>query len=394
MAIQVVRARERAPDTSAQFIQAFGKTVGDIGSAYFKNRAEKERMEKENEAIKDLTGVDVSGIKDQKIREKITEYAIQNRGNENEKKLVGKSLSGEKLTLEEQSSLSPKTQLELAKINNPKKTQASQPIDEDQMRRIKNVRNEPGYEELSPSKKYRELTSKGVSRENAKDESDIYVKEQELSQKSFESSYKANEDFINDTTKAARAYESETKPKLMQLQKLVSDEELIGPTPAVFLETLGIPLGALEDPSSELYQKVSLDLLKGLPETFGNRIMKVEVDNFLKTIPTLLNSPEGRRMITSNMLKLGEMKQVFYNEMRKQQKEALEKNKFPRDFQQSVFDQVKPQVDRINEEFVKMSEIKSIPKDTVPFFTPNGQIKFIPKDKVEQAMEKGGRRIW
>ena len=114
----------------------------------------------------------------------------------------------------------------------------------------------------------------------------------------------------------------------------IADEDLISPVSAVFLESMGIPLGALEDPSSELYQKLSLDLLKGLPDTYGTRILKVEVDNFLKTIPTLLNSADGRRMIASNMLKLGEMREVYYKEMRKQQKENLDSNKFPKDFQQ------------------------------------------------------------
>jgi len=179
------------------------------------------------------------------------------------------------------------------------------------------------------------------------------------------------------------------------MQKLASDDDLIGPTAAVFLEHLGIPLGALEDPSSELFNKLSLDLLKGLPETYGNRILKVEVENFLKTIPSLMNSASGRRMIASNMLKLGEMKEVYYNEMRNQQKQFRDQNKpLPRDFQQEIFDQVRPQVDRINNEFVKMADIKEVPNGTTPFFTPSGQIKFVPKNQIEQAVANGGRQIW
>lgn len=210
-----------------------------------------------------------------------------------------------------------------------------------------------------------------------------------------ETSYKRHEDFINDTTTSLKTFQSDTKPKLLQMQKLASDDDLIGPTAAVFLEELGIPLGALADPSSELYNKLSLDLLKGLPETYGNRILKVEVDNFLKTIPSLLNSPNGRRMIASNMLKLGEMKEVYYDEMRNQQRQYLDQNKpLARDFQQRVFDQVRPQIDRINNEFVKMSEIKSVPPGTIPFFDPSGDIVFIPEAQQQWALENGGKRIW
>ncbi len=42
MAIQVVRAREKAPSTANQFAAAFGNAIGDVGSAFFKNRAQKE----------------------------------------------------------------------------------------------------------------------------------------------------------------------------------------------------------------------------------------------------------------------------------------------------------------------------------------------------------------
>lgn len=216
----------------------------------------------------------------------------------------------------------------------------------------------------------------------------------ETEAKREESRYGLQKDFINDTTSRYSAFETDMKPKLLQMQN-IPDEDLISPTTAVFLDALGIPLGALEDPSSQLYQKLSLDLLKGLPETFGNRILKVEVDNFLKTIPSLTNSSEGRRMIASNMLKLGEMKEVYYNEMRKQQSTFMDSDKpLPLDFQQRVFDQVKPQINKINNEFAKLSEIKSVPKDTIPFFNPNGDIEFVPKQHAQWAESNGGKRIW
>jgi len=274
-----------------------------------------------------------------------------------------------------------------------KKTQASQPIDPEQLKIIKNVRSSSEYKEATPLEKYQLMTDSGISKENAQAEADIAAKQSDIQQKGFEGAYKANEDFINEATSSYKAFETEMKPRLLQMRN-IPDDEIVGPTAAVFLEHLGIPLGALENPSSELYNKLSQDLLKGLPETYGSRILKVEVDNFLKTIPTLMNSPDGRRMIASNMLKLGEMKEVYYNEMRKQQTEALDKNKFPRDFQQKVFDQVKPQIDRINNEFVKLSDIKSVPKNTIPFFTPTGEVKFVPKEHAQWAQENGGRRIW
>ncbi len=276
-----------------------------------------------------------------------------------------------------------------------KQTQASQPINPEQRSLINQVRSQPEYEDLDEVGQYRALTNAGVSKENAEAEAKIKSTQLGRSEKAIDRAYDAHKDFINETTDRYKGFEQDTKPKLLQMQKIASDDELIGPTSAVFLDALGIPLGALENPHSELYNKLSLDLLKGLPETYGNRILKVEVDNFLKTIPSLLNSPDGRRMIASNMLKLGEMKEVYYREMRNQQREYLDKNKpFPKDFQQRVFDQVKPQIDKINQEFIKLSDIKAVPPGTIPFFDPSGEIKFVPKEFEEWGVKEGGKKIW
>jgi hypothetical protein len=250
-----------------------------------------------------------------------------------------------------------------------------------------------------PSKEIRDITQKKIDNLNKKKEFELKTSKFEFQQEQAgkaetEAAYKAQKPFIDDITNAYKGFVVDMKPRLMQMQTM-DPESLISPTAAVFLDALGIPLGALEDPHSELYQKVSQDLLKGLPETYGNRILKVEVDNFLKTIPTLMNSPEGRRMIASNMLKLGEMKEVYYNAMRQMQQDYLDNDRpMPKDFEQRVFDQVLPQINRINNEFVKLSEITAVPPGTVPFFTPSGDIKFVPKHLEQWAIENQGRRIW
>jgi len=252
-------------------------------------------------------------------------------------------------------------------------------------------RNAPKSQQEKLMRQYNE--ERKIALGERKEERRTQERIEDKKQEKFDKAYKSNEDFINDTTASYRSFETDMKPRLLQMRN-IKDEDLVSPTSAVFLEKLGIPLGALEDPSSEVYNKLSQDLLKGLPETYGNRILKVEVDNFLKTIPTLMNSANGRRMITSNLLKLGEMKEVYYNSMRQAQQKAIDSNEFPLDFQQKVFDQVKPQIDRINNEFVKLSDIKEVPNGTIPFFDPNGSVVFVPKDHAQWAQENGGRRIW
>lgn len=270
------------------------------------------------------------------------------------------------------------------------------PIDPEQLSNLEKARSSPGYEDMDELERYQTMLKNNVSPVLAEKEAKITADINERKSKEEDKAYEAQKGFIDKTSNAYTAWESETKPKLLQLQKL-GDKELITPSAAKFLEIFDIPLGVLENPSNELYQKVSQDLLKGLPETYGSRILQVEVENFLKTIPTLMNSAEGRRMIASNMLKLGEMKEVMYNEMRNQEKSYLDAKKpLPKDFQRDIIDNVKPQMEKINKEFQQLSELTSIPPNTVPYFDSLGGITFIPKDNpaaLEWA-EQNGKRIW
>lgn len=276
----------------------------------------------------------------------------------------------------------------------PKTKVSESPVPPDQMEAIRRARSTPGFDEMDEIQQYRTLIDNNVSPVLSEKEAKLKTSQLERNEKSIESAYKNQKDFIDSTTSKNVGFQTEMKPRLLQMQKL-NDEELIGATSAAFLEAVGIPLGAIDNPESELYQKLSQDLLKGLPETYGNRILKVEVDNFLKTIPTLLNSPEGKRMIATNMLKLGEMKEVYYNEMRRQQMDFENRRvPLPRDFEQRVFDNVLPEINRINNEFLKLSDIKSVPKDHIPFFNPQGEVSFVPKQDAEWAEKNGGRRIW
>lgn len=309
---------------------------------------------------------------------------------------IGKFQKGEDLTDEEWGLFTPQEVAALQKAYYPKdKTPMSErPLDAQQLNAIREAHNDPNWDSMNETQKYHTLLEKGLSSPNAEREAKLFSQQLSREDQKVDSAYKAQKDFIDETTKSYKSFETEFKPRLLQMRN-IKDEDLISPTSAVFLGALGIPLGALEDPSSELYQKLSQDLLKGLPETYGNKILKVEVDNFLKTIPTLLNSADGRRMISSNMLKFGEMKEVYYDAMRREQRKYLDENKpLPRDFQQVVLDQVKPQIDKINNEFVKLSEIKSVPKNTIPFFNPNGEVEFVPKEHAQWASENGGKRIW
>jgi hypothetical protein len=75
----------------------------------------------------------------------------------------------------------------------------------------------------------------------------------------------------------------------------------------------------------------------------------------------------------------------------------LDQNKkLPKDFEQRIFDNVSPQIAKINDEFSQLSQITSVPENTIPYFNPQGGISFIPDDPddIEWAEKNGGKRIW
>jgi hypothetical protein len=409
--VQIVRGGPSRSSMIADILgPSLGQGLGEFTGDYFASKAldkvkndpslaeapQSERMSKLEAALRPYGNRGIKMLQSQMAFEQQRENEKQELKNKKRNIAENKFLSGKELSESEEALIRPEIRIAYAKATKPKEPLASEkPIPEDQLNKINEVRNIPNFGQMSETEQYRAFTNAGVSPVNAERESKLRSTELEREQKSFESSYKAQEDFINETTSSYKGFETEMKPRLLQMQKLASDKDLISPTASVFLDSLGIPLGALADPSSELFNKLSQDLLKGLPEVYGTRILKVEVENFLKTIPQLTNSPNGRRMIASNMLKLGELKEVYYNEMRREQKDYLDKNKtIPRDFQQRVFDQVKPQIDRLNNEFIKLADIKDVPKGSIPFFGPDGEISFVPKEHAQWASENGGRRIW
>jgi hypothetical protein len=404
MALTILPPGRQKQTTGQKLGQAIGAGLESAQKIY-EGYQEKEKSAQENQAIKKQTGLDLSGITDPKTRQAIIAEALKGQRKKAELEEFRKTFGVES---------QPQDESQVADENIPwyeRSTKEEQPWqmqefgEEPRLKKQSSTQSKLDFANLSDEKiAEMTLTNKSLgdaarAAKNAAFKRDIEQQKLEERKKTreesgIERSYQSQKDFIDDTTKSYKGFETDMKPRLLQMRN-IPDEDIIGPTAATFLDHLGIPLGALENPSSELYNKLSQDLLKGLPETYGSRILKVEVDNFLKTIPTLMNSPDGRRMIASNMLKLGEMKEVYYNAMRREQKKIEEKKEqYPRDFQQTVFDQVKPQVDRINEEFVKLSEITSVPKNHIPFFGPNGQIEFVPKEHAQWAQENGGRRIW
>jgi len=90
-----------------------------------------------------------------------------------------------------------------------------------------------------------------------------------------------------------------------------------------FLTSSGLDTEALRDPNSEEFQKLQQAYTKGAKDIYGSRVTNFDLEQFLKGIPQLSNTPEGRKRLIANF-------DMQYNLARKERDLAydiIEKNK-------------------------------------------------------------------
>jgi hypothetical protein len=74
----------------------------------------------------------------------------------------------------------------------------------------------------------------------------------------------------------------------------------------------GIDLTSLAGADAEEFDKISSDFLKDAKKIFGSRLTDTDVRMFLKTVPTLTQSPEGRRRLIHNLSLLNKASKARY----------------------------------------------------------------------------------
>jgi hypothetical protein len=89
--------------------------------------------------------------------------------------------------------------------------------------------------------------------------------------------------------------------RLERMEKLNNEDKLVTATYQEALRSLGLDIPALLNPQSEEFQKLSQDFLRDAKDIFGGRVTNYEASAFLKAIPTLSNSKDGRKRIINNL---------------------------------------------------------------------------------------------
>ena len=171
-------------------------------------------------------------------------------------------------------------------------------------------------------------------------------------------SYKeTKEERLNAVHKAQSA--KEDLRSLERFEELEKEGNLDTPGYLEFLNRSGLDISALKNPSSQEFEKLQSNFLKNAKEYFGGRISNYEIEQFLKTIPTLSQSPEGRKRVITNLKYIARGQLLHYDAM----KEVIKENKGipPLDLVEKTYDKTEKKMEGLSDKFREELK-KPVPK--------------------------------
>lgn len=166
------------------------------------------------------------------------------------------------------------------------------------------------------------------------------------------------------SSKAAIA--KERLKDLGRLEELEKEGKLDTPGYVEFLKRSGFDIPALMNEGSQEFSKIVANFVNGAKESFGSRISNFELESFLKTLPNLSQSPEGRKRVIANLKNINRAA-IEYNEAKK---EILKEHHGlpPIDLADEIDDRIGKRLDNISKKF-REDLAKPVPKGQNKFIT-------------------------
>ena len=265
-----------------------------------------------------------------------------------EQDVLGRILSGEKVSPEDLSSLSPDTQIKVLKEQSraPAGGITGQPVPGGVQEKIVAVMND------NPNASAEELNIEMVKAGVPPAFSNSFVESRRRVDEADLKTFDKGANFEKEILDGFKGYQRD-KNVLGQMENLLNAGNLSTPLLIAAFDKIGLPLGVLGNADSEQFQKLSQELVKNIQATYGSRILKIEVDNFMKSIPTLLNSPEGQKKLINQWQIINEGKRAHYDAFREVRAENTKR--LPKDFNLQVVDRAEDRVDELSEEFLSLN---------------------------------------
>lgn len=120
------------------------------------------------------------------------------------------------------------------------------------------------------------------------------------------------------------------------------------------LATIARTIQRKTSPDTEEFEKLQADFVRDAKSVFGSRITDADLRQFMQMIPTLSNTDSGKKAIIKNMKSFNKAAELKSDAMR----EIIKENngRRPLDLQFQVEERIKPELDKIAEDFEKISD--------------------------------------
>lgn len=181
-----------------------------------------------------------------------------------------------------------------------------------------------------------------------------------LSEKEKAERFKATKEYRQSILDARKSARSDLRD-LGRLEELNQEGKLDTAGYVQFLHNSGLDIPALMSEDSQEFAKIQQSFLKNIKNIFGARVSNFEVEQFLKTIPSLSQTPSGRARVIANLKLMTRGSEEYY----KAYEDVLRENKGvpPLDVQEQVERKIDKdkRLDRIYNQF-KEDLKKPIPK--------------------------------
>lgn len=155
--------------------------------------------------------------------------------------------------------------------------------------------------------------------------------------------------------------------------------------PVFLSETFDIPIALWAPDQAEEFQKIAAQKATKVAQAFGfGNIRAIEFAEFVKTIPSLLNSAEGRERIYKTMDYFDNLAIEKYDAYR----DVLKKNRnlTAGELQLEV-------TDRLKEPNDKLGEVLRYGDELVEMKAPDGTIGKVPKNQISEAESEGYKLV-
>ena len=137
-------------------------------------------------------------------------------------------------------------------------------------------------------------------------------------------------------------------------------------------EKFGIPSGLILSDPEQAMDKFANAILQGVSQAYPGQLKVAELDNFIKSNPSLLNSPQAIKHLSDVALKVGELTEQEYKETQKIRNEyRSRKERLPENFNALVEERLQPKFDELDKDIDKIMSEK----------LPNEFKKWQPKEK-------------